>query len=173
MAPTLPPYTYLPGHRPHPHNDPEGHSYGVEDAVATELRLDDWRSCEGYQYGVWLFNQGYYWEAHEAWESVWRLMGRHGVEGQFLQALIKIAAVGIKVRQGHAKAGRSLLTQAAKHLERVMDKGELSIAGGIRLAVLERWCRDFRDEVGSITADATKDVEQVLPPLQIQLVPSE
>ena len=170
MSPTAPAYAYIPGHWPHPINDTAGHSYGADARVASVLSLDVWQGCESYMYGVWLFNLGYYWEAHEAWEDVWRLMGRHSIEGQFLQGLIKIAAVGIKVRQAQPKAARSLLTQAAKHLDRVMEKHPSDLAGGLRLSALERWCRDFRDEVGSTLANPTLAVEAVLPALQIQLV---
>ncbi len=40
--------------------------------------------------GVKLFNGGYYWEAHEAWEDIWR--GREGDAKSFLQAFVEGAA---------------------------------------------------------------------------------
>ena len=122
MTLNLPTYTYIPGHWPHPTRDPEGHSFNAESSKASNLDLMHWEDCAHYQRGVELFNHGYYWEAHEAWEDVWRLNKRSGTQAQFLQGLIKVAAAGIKIRQGHGKAARSLLTQSAKHFQKVMEK---------------------------------------------------
>jgi uncharacterized protein len=166
MAPNLPAYTYIPGHWPHPFKDAEGHSYGREPATPQNLDLNQWEPCEPYLRGIELFNAGYYWEAHEEWEGVWNLMGRHSLEGQHLQGLIKVAAAAIKIRQGHAKPARSLLTQAAKHFERVIAKHPEKLAGGLHLSVLERWCRDYRDDVGEIRANPQLAVEVVVAPLK-------
>jgi Domain of unknown function (DUF309) len=63
---SLPPYAYLPGKKPHPVRDPTGHSYHVEPIpVAAEASL----GSDAFLWGLDLFNHGYYWEAHEAWES--------------------------------------------------------------------------------------------------------
>ena len=165
MPQTLPPYSYIPGHWPHPIRDPNGHSYQVEPTQADNLDLTQWDTCQHYREGIELFNQGYYWEAHEAWEGIWRLNGKHGAQAQFLQGLIKIAAAGIKIRQKHSKAACSLLTQSATHFQKVMGKHLEKLAGGIHLKVLERWCRDFRDEVSEIKADPALSVEVIFPAL--------
>ncbi len=47
-----------------------------------------------------LFDAGYYWEAHEAWESLWHAEGRRGATADLLKGLIKLAAAGVKVREG-------------------------------------------------------------------------
>jgi ribulose-phosphate 3-epimerase len=41
--------------------------------------------------GVELFNQGEFWEAHEAWESAW-MPHRHAPEGDFYKGLVQVAA---------------------------------------------------------------------------------
>jgi predicted metal-dependent hydrolase len=51
-------------------------------------------------YGLDLFNNGYYWEAHEAWERLWQAAPRDSAHSQLLQGLIALAAAGVKVRQG-------------------------------------------------------------------------
>ena len=168
MTATLPPYTYVPGHWPHPTRDADGHSVELEAGTPTNLDLRDWESCNNYRRGIQLFNHGYYWEAHEAWEGIWRLNKKSGPQAQLLQGLIKVAAAGIKIRQGHAKAARSLLTQSAKHFQRVMEKHLEKFAGGLHLRVLERWCRDFRDEVSDIKADPSLSVEVLLPALNLE-----
>ena len=61
---------------PHPRNDPDGHSYDEEEEYLPHFTAEEWRDCEHYLYGVDLFNQGYWWEAHEAWEAVWLAAGQ-------------------------------------------------------------------------------------------------
>ena len=41
--------------------------------------------------GVELFNQGQFWEAHEAWEGAW-MPHRHTPEGDFYKGLVQVAA---------------------------------------------------------------------------------
>lgn len=41
--------------------------------------------------GIALFNEGRFWEAHEAWEEVW-MLDRHGPERAFYKGLIQVAA---------------------------------------------------------------------------------
>ncbi|OAI55215.1 hypothetical protein AYO44_00450 [Planctomycetaceae bacterium SCGC AG-212-F19] len=94
----LPPYTFVPGKRPHPHSDPAGHR--LHPPPATLPTADTWRKCQAYLYGIDLFNHGCYWEAHEAWEAVWSAVGRHGQVADFLKALIQLAVAGVKHFEG-------------------------------------------------------------------------
>ena len=41
--------------------------------------------------GIELFNEGRYWEAHEAWEEAWT-PDRHGPDSGFFKGLIQVAA---------------------------------------------------------------------------------
>ena len=84
----LPPYSYVPGHRPHPVSHPDGHQYGAERPQPQRLAPPDWRDSSDFRHGVDLFNHGFYWEAHEAWEGLWLAAGRRGVVGDFLKGLI-------------------------------------------------------------------------------------
>jgi predicted metal-dependent hydrolase len=43
------------------------------------------------RHGIDLFNQGRYWEAHEAWEEAWT-PDRHGPDRGFYKGLIQVAA---------------------------------------------------------------------------------
>ncbi len=58
---------------------------------------EEWRACRNYLYGIDLFNHGFYWEAHEAWEGLWVACGRRGPTATYLQAL-NLAAAGFKAR---------------------------------------------------------------------------
>ncbi len=105
----LPAYAYLPGSGlPHPTRHPDGHSYGHSQRVSEK----DW------DYGLELFRAGYYWEAHEAWEGLWKQA--EGLEAQRLRGMIQLAAALLKVRQKNPRGtaslwakSRSLLAPAA------------------------------------------------------------
>jgi hypothetical protein len=132
----LPPYAYVPGHDlPHPVNDPRGHSYSnaptdagdALNAVArfADLPPDPASRCRvltvtlagnsDWLYAIDLFNGGWYWEAHEAWEGFWHALGRTSLEARFVQGLIHLAAAAVKIREGKP-AGVSRHTQRAREL---------------------------------------------------------
>ncbi len=111
----LPNYAYVPGRFPHPSRDPTAHQTGSPPAPATKLDPAHWATNLHYLRGIDLFNCGYYWEAHEAWETLWHLAGRRGMVANFLKALIALAAAGVKTRAAtpsgsahHARRARSL-----------------------------------------------------------------
>ncbi len=99
----FPPYAYVPGRTPHPTRDPDGHSYGTELEIPEPPDPEEWHVCSDYLYGIDLFNHGFYWEAHEAWEGLWVACGRRGPTATYLQALINLAAAGFKARWGSAR----------------------------------------------------------------------
>jgi predicted metal-dependent hydrolase len=96
----LPPYSYVPRHAPHPVSDPRGHMRGKRHEPVEPLDPSRWKDSSTYLYGVDLFNYGYYWEAHEAWESLWLAAERRGPTATWLKALIKLAAALVKLREG-------------------------------------------------------------------------
>src|SRR5262245_31357021 len=85
---------------PHPQSDPAGHSYGRHVTPSAVIDDTDWDQSATYLHAIDLFNHGYYWEAHEAWESLWHACGRGGPVADLLKGLIKLAAAGVKVREG-------------------------------------------------------------------------
>ncbi len=118
----LPPYAYQPGRTSHPTRDPGGHSYGDRAEPPAPPDPADWRACGDYLYGIDLFNHGFFWEAHEAWEGLWVACGRRGATATYLQALINLAAAGFKARWGNARGMRAnagtaldLFEAAARH----------------------------------------------------------
>lgn len=103
----FPAYAYRPGRTPHPTRDAQGHSHGALPESPAAPDPDAWRACPDYLYGIDLFNYGYYWEAHEAWEGLWVACGRRGATARFLQGLINLAAAGFKARAGNARGLRA------------------------------------------------------------------
>jgi hypothetical protein len=107
----FPPYSYVSGHWPHPLRDPAGHSFGTIHAPASLPDQSEWQGCREYCYAVDLWNAGFYWEAHEHWEALWHAAGRTGATADFFKGLIKLAAAGVKVREGRTEG-------VLRHLER-------------------------------------------------------
>lgn len=139
----LPPYSYVPGKSPHPISHPQGHSYGVEFDEPVVPTKDSWHTCESYLWGVDLFNGGFYWEAHEAWEAAWIAAGRKGVVADFLKALIRLAAAGVKVRENRP-------TGVHRHTSRCIQL----------LGQLNDQCDFFGLKISAVTASAQLLSEQ-------------
>jgi uncharacterized protein len=110
----FPAYTFVPRRTPHPTQDPAGHSHRRPAPAPDPLDPGRWQACTTWLQGVDLFNHGYYWEAHEAWESLWHVCGRAGTTADFLRALIRLAAAGVKAREPNPRG-------VARHLAAVDD----------------------------------------------------
>jgi predicted metal-dependent hydrolase len=113
----FPAYSYVPGGFPHPTSDPRGHSYQIDAEPAEDLRTAPWRKSRAYLYGIDLFNFGYYWEAHEAWEAHWHAAHRVSPVADLLKGLIKLAAAAVKVREGNRAGVRRHLQRARELFE--------------------------------------------------------
>jgi hypothetical protein len=113
----LPPSAYVPGRTPHPNQA------GRRPESPPPLSPALWQDSRAYLRGLDLFNHGLYWEAHEEWEGLWHAAGRRGTAADFLKGLIKLAAAGVKVREGradgvvsHARRAADLFRQTAAAL---------------------------------------------------------
>jgi hypothetical protein len=110
----LPPYSYVPGGEwPHPTGDERGHSFGRHE-LAVSLDEATWRENETWLFAIDLFNHGYYWEAHEAWEALWHACGRTGPVADLLKGLIKLAAAGVKEREGRPAGVKQHMARAVE-----------------------------------------------------------
>lgn len=125
----LPRYRHLPGRTPHPERDPAGHSFGLREAVPEGWTAEGWRQNELYLYGVDLFNLGYWWEAHAAWEALWQTSGRSEPAGRFLQGLIQMAAALVQHRAGQPQGARRLAGKGLDKLRKLAR--ELEEASGL------------------------------------------
>jgi predicted metal-dependent hydrolase len=70
---------------------------------------------EALRHGGRLFNAGKYYEAHEAWEDVWRPM--HGAERDFFRGLIQLAVAMKKAREANPAGVARLLERVDGLLE--------------------------------------------------------
>lgn len=164
----LPPYAYVSGRWPHPLSDPAGHSYGQPPADTAALDPADWRQARPYLMGCDLFNHGYYWEAHETWEAVWQACGRSGTAADFLKGLIKLAAAGVKVREGRPEGVRRHGARAAELFGSVQATTSAARYMGLDVGQLIAFAGRLAEgpEVPSsaeAASQTTADVEIVLP----------
>jgi hypothetical protein len=120
----FPAYAFVPGRHPHPVTHPDGHSYGLPEASLPEPDAESLNRNLHFRFGMDLFNHGYYWEAHETWEGLWLASGRRGKLADFLKALIRLAAAGVKAREGN-QAGVIKHAQRAAELFGHTDCGKL------------------------------------------------
>lgn len=76
-----------------------------------------------FQYGVALHDGGFFWEAHEIWEAVWKAAPMNGRDRLVLRALIQIANAGLKLRQGRPRAAARLIGEATGLLDELTARG--------------------------------------------------
>jgi uncharacterized protein len=149
----LPPYSYVTARFPHPTRDPAGHSFGHLAEDPPPLDPNRWQESRAYLWGCDLFNHGYYWEAHETWEAAWKACGRRGRTADFLKGLIKLAAAGVKAREGRP-AGVARHGARAGQLFRAVA-GELAAATYLGLDLNDLIAHADRLEQGIELAEPT------------------
>jgi predicted metal-dependent hydrolase len=107
--------------------------------MAATVDLDALAADDDFRHGVDLFNHGFPWEAHEAWEPLWLAAPRERPERALLQGLIHAAAAAVKARAGATDAARGLVTSACAYLARATP-AVFDVAGFI--AALTAWAGD-------------------------------
>jgi hypothetical protein len=127
----LPEHAYVPGgnaHRPDTAASP----------TPSYLPDERWRDNTEYLWGIDLYNHSFFWEAHEAWEGLWRAAERDAMQRRFLQGLIQCAAACLKAAMGDADACRRLTARGLTRLERVgADRGGRYMGLDVRRFVVE------------------------------------
>ncbi|MBI5093714.1 MAG: DUF309 domain-containing protein [Candidatus Hydrogenedentes bacterium] len=112
---SFPAYRYVSGLNPHPARGSGGLDWGGL-AFSGSLPTERWRENEAYLYGIDLYHQGYLWESHEVWESLWRLLPRPDPQARLLQGLIRNSAAQIKAHAGSLRGVRAHSTHACELL---------------------------------------------------------
>ena len=168
---TLPPYGYVPGRYPHPQRDPEGHSFGLSDErFGASPDVDDWTAHEMWLYVLDLFNAGYYWEAHEGLEAWWRVSDVDDPRRALFQGLLRLAAAGVKAREGRPGGVRKHAARAAELLAGVAaDRAGDARLLGLDPVELRAAAVELAD--GSHEPSADADSGDARPVLGIELHP--
>jgi uncharacterized protein len=145
----LPQQPYLPGRgglRPAPAAAPIGRASST---LAPRCSGDDWRDCAAYLWGVDLYNAGFFWEAHEAWEEVFRIAEQGSSPRVLVQGLIQCAASCLKLRLGDLQSARRLATRGLGRIE-----GLQSHCGPRYMGIdLPRFAQDFRSFIAGGSGD--------------------
>lgn len=150
---SFPAYAFVPGQHPHPVTDPDGHSFQQAEESPPLPEPGELTSLPDFRFGVDLFNAGYYWEAHEAWEGIWLACGRKGTVADLLKGLIRLAAAGVKAREGNAQG----VTRHAQRAEQLFTQ-----TGNERLTAIAR-------NIASSPPSDPRFTEKGNPVLRVQL----
>jgi hypothetical protein len=114
---TLPALRFIPGLSPHPDRNPETARIARNSpAVHAPWTPEQWPTLQAYLRGIDLFNRWYFWEAHEAWEPLWRAHPPQSDPARFIQGLIGAAAALLKLRMGNTRSARTLSQSARERL---------------------------------------------------------
>lgn len=162
----FPAYAFVPGQQPR-HEAQSDRAISVGSKVPTGLT--DLIASPQYLYAVDLFNAGYYWEAHEEWEELWVAVGRTGLVADLLKGLIKLAAAGVKCRQGqvngvarHARRAAELL-RGVPGSEKSADEPQAGLALGRLIDAADQLViAPFVDTTPSVEGRAVLGIRLVL-----------
>lgn len=124
---SLPAEAYIPGRTARP---------AESAASGPRLTPQTWQSHRDYLWGFDLWRHGFPWEAHEAWEGLWRALDRSSPEALTLQALIKLAAADVKARQGREASARSHRTRAIELLYQASERAGEPVLLGVDFQAL-------------------------------------
>ncbi len=121
----------------------------LEDAKAlVPARFDRFVPADhpAFRYGLTLHDNGFFWEAHEIWEAVWKAAPMNGPDRLAVRALIQIANAGLKRRMGRDRAAERLIGEARGIFRELPARGtgtEPSVAGRLRIGAVEEQLRRF------------------------------
>ena len=86
-----------------------------------------------YEQGIDLFNQGRFFECHEAWEEIWKRSD--GEAKLFYQGLIQAAVAILHAQRGNLEGARSLHQKAREKLDPLADEHMGIALGEMRVAL--------------------------------------
>lgn len=145
----FPAYHFTPGINPHPTAHREGHSFEGPDFVHPHVEAIEpgqWQSSEDYLFGCDLYNHAYWWEAHEAWEALWKCFDKDAPQRRFLQGLIQSSACHLKRFVGHGDGVQRLLASSQAYLQSVIDEVDEPIYMGLHVGDFAARTREYYDE---------------------------
>lgn len=133
----LPARRYLPGVNERHPEDAFDH---VKALCAGQTDERSAATNAAWHYGLRLFNGGFYWEAHEVLEEVWRRARPNSRERHLVQCVIHLANGALKLALGRASAAARLSGLADECRQRAFAGGRRSVMG-LDGAAIEENCR--------------------------------
>lgn len=165
----FPKYRFVPGLNPHPRGHPAGHAYEIPEEKVAYLPPEKWRDNDLYLFGVDLYHQGYLWESHEVWETLWHLTKKDDVEGQFLQGLIQNSAAQLKVHLRHWGGAKHLSEEAHRRFHFVQLSGKLDQDGCFMGLSVSRLMKDIERYYGPVWTGKSEEVSGQPPRIILEL----
>ena len=124
----FPAYAFLPGQHVHP-NKSGGYRHLQDEPDVAPIDLHAPEQNKYFRHGIDLLNYGYFWESHVYFEALWNVHQRTGPVADFLKALIKIAAGGIKHQLGQTAAFKGHLERALEICNELREQKIEKVAG--------------------------------------------
>jgi len=90
---------------------------------------------EFFEEGIALFNEGKFFECHEAWEEVWKRS--EGEEKLFYQGIIQAAVAILHAQRGNLTGAASLYSKASAKLDHLPSEHMGIALGDLRNALRE------------------------------------
>ncbi|KZD22218.1 hypothetical protein A4A58_09185 [Tardiphaga robiniae] len=81
------------------------------------------------RYGLALNDAGFFWEAHEILEAVWKVAPQRGRDRILLRACIQVANANLKLRLQRPRAAYRLLQEALSELDELAMRPLAGVAG--------------------------------------------
>ncbi|GIW43100.1 MAG: hypothetical protein KatS3mg077_0382 [Candidatus Binatia bacterium] len=97
-----------------------------------------------------LFARGYYWEAHEAWESLWREVAVGAEERELLHVLLQWSASLLQLRCGWTQAAQRVGQRAYARLQRLEQQTDRAVVLGVHLRQLSLGLERFLRQVATV-----------------------
>ena len=116
----LPRWAYLPGSTPEPDREPLERAKALVPAAFIGGVAPD---QPAFGYGVELHDGGFFWEAHEVWEVVWKAAPKNACDRLILRALIQLANAGLKLRMARRQSAVRLFDEAVSELAEAASRG--------------------------------------------------
>ncbi len=103
-----PPHAYVPGVTPR-------HAEDLFDFLKTGVvscALNNLPETAAWQHGMAFLQEGYFWEAHELFESLWMACPPNSAEKLFVQSVIQQANAALKRKMGQHSAAEKIARHA-------------------------------------------------------------
>lgn len=142
----FPPYSFIPTKNLSP-NKIGGYREGIADPISKTLDKSNYAEHKEYLFAIDLINNGYYWESHVYFESIWHAHHRKGAIASYCKALVKMAAGAIKIKQGRIDSAERLFEGANENLINLPVGFYLGIEIKELISLSKRWIIEGQKEI--------------------------
>jgi len=122
----LPGHKHIPGKTPAPDHKTLSAIVALTPKDTTSASA---RDNVGWRYGLRLLNLGYFWEAHEVLECVWKNAQPNSRERHLVQGVIHLANAALKESLRRERAAQRLLELAAACFDRAFQSSDERLMG--------------------------------------------